>query len=28
VVIAAGTRAILDLNHDFMLEQIVGTSLM
>jgi hypothetical protein len=27
-VIAAETRAILDLNHDFMLKQMVGTNLM
>jgi hypothetical protein len=26
-VIAAETRAILDLNHDFMLKQMVGTKL-
>jgi len=26
-VIAAETRAILDLNHDFMLKQLVGTKL-
>ena len=26
-VIAAKTRAILDLNHDFMLKQMVGTKL-
>jgi phosphatidylserine/phosphatidylglycerophosphate/cardiolipin synthase-like enzyme len=26
-VIAAETRAILDLNHDFMLKQMVGTNL-
>jgi len=26
-VIAAETRAILDLNHDFMLKQMVGTHL-
>ena len=26
-VVAAETRAILDLNHDFMLKQMVGTNL-
>ena len=26
-VVAAETRAILDLNHDFMLKQMVGTKL-
>ena len=26
-MIAAETRAILDLNHDFMLKQMVGTNL-